>query len=788
MLELLSRDTRPRTATTAADPSADRASGPGGPTQVPTAPTGAPTGDGSGPAPRCPLAPREVGSFTLPAMSALPCTLPRTALAALVLLLTPAAAAAQATQPEVAPYLWLEEVEGEQALAWARARNAESKDAITATPEFDELSARLLALYDSADRIPYVSKMGDHLYNHWTDADHKRGLWRRTTLDSYRTDTPAWEVLIDLDALGEAEGESWVWHGADCLPPEYTRCIVSLSPGGSDAEAIREFDTATKAFVPDGFALPAAKQWTSWIDADTLFVGTDFGEGSLTTSGYPRVAKRWARGTPVSQAVTVFEGEVTDVWSAAEHDATPGYERDLVWRTRTFWERDAYLLTKKGLTLIELPTGAKLSLWKDRMLVELRNDWELGDTTYKAGSLLTASLTLWMKGKRKVTVLFEPSDTTSLVSISPTKNHVILNTLDTVRSAVEILTPGKKGWSRASLPGLDGLGRVTASAVDPDHSDDYFLNLTGFLTPSTLAMGTIGAGEAQTLKQLPALFDAEGLEVTQHFATSKDGTRIPYFQINRGGLALDGTHPTLLYGYGGFEVSLRPSYSATRGIAWLERGGVSVVANIRGGGEFGPAWHQAALKEKRHKAYEDFAAVARDLVRRGVTTHERLAAQGGSNGGLLVGNMYTLYPELFGAIHCAVPLLDMRRYSKLLAGASWMGEYGDPDVPEQWEYIQTFSPYHNLDPAQDHPPMLITTSTRDDRVHPGHARKMTAKLQELGEDVLYYENIEGGHGGAADNAQAAFLYALEYTFLWEVLHGRPFTLGGAATPEPAPPE
>jgi len=710
----------------------------------------------------------------------------RTALLPLALLLPTLAFAQQATPDD--PHLWLESVEGEEQLEWARVQNEASRTAIAATDGFDALTERLLSLYDSSDRIPYVGKMGEFFYNHWTDGEHPRGLWRRASPASYATDAPQWDVLLDLDALGKAEDKSLVWKGADCLPPAYDRCILSLSPGGSDAVELREFDVPTRTFVKDGFSLPEAKQFTSWIDLDTIYVGTDFGEGSMTTSGYARIAKKWSRGTPLSEAETIYEGQETDVWAAAEFDSTPGHQRHLVWRTKTFWDRDVYLLGRKGLTIIELPTGAQLSLWGDRMLIELRSDWEIGGETYVAGSLLTASLSKWMKGKRSLTSLFEPSASTSLVSASHTKNHLLLNTLDTVRSKVEVLTPGRKGWTRAELPGLPEIGRVTASPVDARESDEYFLNLTGFLTPSTLAMGTIGGGPAKTLKQLPALFDATGLTVSQHFATSDDGTKVPYFQVSRDGIALDGSHPTLLYGYGGFEVSLRPYYSATRGITWLEKGGVFVIANIRGGGEFGPSWHQAALKEKRHRAYEDFAAVAKDLVARNVTTHERLGASGGSNGGLLVGNMYTLYPDLFGGILCSVPLLDMRRYNQLLAGASWMGEYGDPDIPEQWEYIKTFSPYHNLTPGDEHPPMLITTSTRDDRVHPAHARKMHAKLSALGKDVLYYENIEGGHGGAADNKQAAFLQAVKATFLWEVLNGRSFKAPQVEATEAEAPE
>ncbi len=702
--------------------------------------------------------------------------------AALLLLATASLAAPAFAEEADDPHLWLEDVEGDEALDWVRARNADSTGKIEADPGFEAIEARLRAMLDSPDKIAYLGQRGEHFYNFWKDADHPRGLWRRTSLESYRTGDPEWDVVLDIDALGEADGVNWVWHGADCLPPAYTRCLVSLSRGGSDADVVREFDTTTRTFVEGGFELPEAKQSANWIDEDTVYVSTDFGGGSLTDSGYPRIVKRWKRGTPIADAVTVLEGESADISVGAVRDHTPGYQRDVVYRGLTFWTRRIYIVGKKGLQEIDRPLDAGTSLWREHLLFEPRSDWEVNGTTYKAGSLLAAPFKKWMKGKKQLTVLFEPTDTTSLVGTSRTQNHVVVKTLNHVRSRIEVLTPPKKkgDWGRAGLPGLPDNARVSVWAADSHGSDDYWMTVTDFLTPTTLSYGTIGGGPAEALAALPAQFDAAGLVATQHFATSEDGTKVPYFQVAREDLVLDGTAPTLLYGYGGFEVSLQPRYSATRGMTWLERGGVYVLANIRGGGEYGPRWHQAALKEKRHRAYEDFAAVADDLVARKVTSADRIGAQGGSNGGLLVGNMYTLYPDRFGAILCGVPLLDMRRYSKLLAGASWMGEYGDPDVPEQWEYIRTFSPYHNFDAARSHPPMLITTSTRDDRVHPGHARKMTAKLTAARKDVLYYENIEGGHGGAADNAQRAHLYALQAVFLWNTLND--------AWPAPVPAE
>ncbi len=667
------------------------------------------------------------------------------------------------------PRLWLEDVESDAALDWARARNADALARYGEDPEFESLRARLLAVYDSPVNIPSVEKIGAAYYNLWRDGEHERGLWRRTSLDSYRTDDPAWETVLDLDALNAAEGENWVWKGADCLPPTYDRCMLSLSRGGADATVLREFDLTSKAFVPDGFTMPEAKQESDWVDRDTLFISSDFGPGSLTESGYERTTRRWKRGTKVEDAPQVFEGDVKDVSASAGVYAMPGYELQYGHRSTTFWTSEVSILGKKGPQRVDKPDGAILDFWRDQLLLRLREDWTVDGATYTAGSLLIAPRKAWMKGKKQITVLFTPTATTSLDDVVNLKDHLLLNLMDNVVSRVEVLTPGKTGWSRAPLPDAPALGRVRVSAVDAYTSNAYWLSATDFLTPWTLSYGEIGVAPPVALKALPALFDATGLVVEQHLATSKDGTKVPYFQVSREGLTLDGSHPTLLNGYGGFEVPLLPYYSATRGIGWLEEGGVFAMANIRGGGEFGPRWHQAALRERRHVAYEDFAAVAEDLVARGVTTPAKLAAEGGSNGGLLIGNMYTTYPQDFGALVCKVPLLDMQRYDKLLAGASWVGEYGDPDVPEDWAFLKAYSPYHNVDPTRDSPPMLLTTSTRDDRVHPGHARKMTALLMEAGKDVAYYENIEGGHGGAANNAQAAFVYALEYRFLWETL-------------------
>lgn len=681
----------------------------------------------------------------------------------------PVAVAGVAAPVDTDPYQWLEEVEGERALTWVKERNAVSEGELGGDAGYEPLRSRILSIMDSKEKIPSVYKMGRWYYNFWKDAEHVRGIWRRTSWSEYRKDDPKWETLIDVDALGAAENVSWVWSGANCLPPEYERCLVQLSRGGADADVVREFDLGTRAWVENGFTLPEAKLSVAWADRDTLWLSTDFGPGSMTTSGYAREVRRWRRGTPYTSAELVFTGKETDVSVSGYRELTEGFERDWLYRSETFWTGQAYLLRDGKQIKIEVPDDANLTTFREWMFVELRSDWTVGGRTWKQGSLIGTRLEDFLAGSRSFDLLFEPTERVSLASMVLTRHHVVLRLLDNVRSRVEVLTPGKKGWERSNLPGLPEMGNVGVSAVDPEHNDELFITVTDFVTPTTLSWVRIGKGTPTPLKQLPAFFDATGLEITQHETKSADGTRVPYFEVARRDVPLDGSNRTLLYGYGGFEVSMLPNYSGTIGAGWLERGGVYVLANIRGGGEFGPAWHSAALRENRRKAYEDFAAVAQDLVARKVTSKEHLGIMGGSNGGMLVGNMVTGWPDLFEAAVCQVPLLDMRRYSHLLAGASWIGEYGDPDVPEDWAFLQNYSPYHKVRADVDYPRTLFMTSTRDDRVHPGHARKMAARMLEQGHDILYFENVEGGHGGAADNKQAARMWAYAYTFLWKEL-------------------
>ncbi|MBK1713899.1 prolyl oligopeptidase family serine peptidase [Rubrivivax gelatinosus] len=675
-----------------------------------------------------------------------------------------------AATPTEDDLLWLEDVQGERALAWVRARNAETEAVLEKQPGFAATRARIRSILDSRDRIPAVVRRGAWLYNLWQDEHNPRGLWRRTTLDEYRKREPAWQTVLDVDALGRAEGVNWTWAGAIALGPDYRRCLVKLSRGGADAHVVREFDIETRRFVDGGFELPEAKSEVEWVNADELLVATDFGPGALTDSGYPRVVKRWRRGTPLSAAKTVFEGEKTDVAAGMSVDHTPGYERTVFARSVDFYRSEMFLLQGERLLRIDKPADAELGFWKSRVLITLRSDWTVAGRSWPSGSLLVADAAAFLRGERVFDALFTPTATRSLAGMATTRDTLLVEILDNVAGRIEEWLQADGRWQRrevaAPFPGTLSV----AALHDPELADDpladaYLLQYTDFLTPDTLSLGRVGSDAREVLKSRPAFYDAAGMRVEQRFAKSRDGTRVPYFVVWPRAAKADGANPTLLYGYGGFEVSMQPYYSGVVGSSWLAQGGVYVLANIRGGGEFGPAWHQAAVGANRQKAYDDFAAVAEDLIATRVTSPRHLGIQGGSNGGLLVGAVMVQRPELFNAVVCQVPLLDMKRYTKLLAGASWMAEYGDPDDPAQWAFISRYSPYQNVRREQKMPHVLFVTSTRDDRVHPGHARKMAERMRQQGHPVMYWENIEGGHGGAADNAQRAQMTALEYAFL-----------------------
>ena len=680
-------------------------------------------------------------------------------------------------------FAWLEDVDGERALAWVRERNAESQALLTAQPGFEATRAGLRAQLDATGRIPAVRRRGPWLYNLWQDAARPRGMWRRATLTEYRRAEPAWETVLDIDALAAAEGEPWVWAGAEVLGPAYRHAMIGLSRGGADACVLREFDCDAKAFVDGDFALAEAKSEVTWIDADTLYVATDFGPGSLTASGYPRIVERWRRGTPLEDAVTTFEARPEDVLASVSVDATPGFERTLFMRETDFFHRETFLLGEgDALVRLDIPSDSTPHFWRDTLLLEIRSDWEVGDQRFAAGSLLAADAGAYLRGERTLHTLFTPTPTRALAGIALTRERVLLSVLDDVTGRIEQWRRDGAAFSGAEVEAPRGGTLSVAALHDPLLADDALadhalLSFTDFLTPETLTLVDARTpGRRETLKSAPPLFDAAGMHTEQCFATSRDGTRIPYFIVWPPGAdattPADGSLPTLLYGYGGFEIALLPAYAPAFGAAWHARGGVRIVANIRGGGEFGPAWHQCAQREHKQRSYDDMIAVAEDVIARRITTPRCLGLMGRSNGGLMVGAVFTQRPDLFNAVICAVPLLDMRRYHHLLAGASWVAEFGNPDDPADWAFLSAYSPYHNVHADRRYPQVFFNTSTRDDRVHPGHARKMAARMLAQGHAPLYYENIEGGHAGAADSAQRAHLLALEFAFLWRRLGPR----------------
>ena len=666
------------------------------------------------------------------------------------------------------PYLWLEEVEGRLSLEWVEERNRETMAELRSDERYDRFLQQAGELLNAKDRIPYGSIRGKYIYNFWQDAEHVRGILRRTTLASYRAAEPEWEPVLDVDALAKAENENWVYKGIAWLAPGYERCLIKLSRGGTDASVHREFDALAKSFLEDGFALPQAKSGVAWLDRDTLLVGTDWGEGTLTESGYPRIVKRWKRGTPLARAETVFEGRREDIgiWPRvmdSGEETLPMIDQSLTFYT------GAYQLIGDDGKLRRLPLQDSADLvgfYAGRILFTLREAWDVKGRTFPQGALLAISVSAFQASEKlpPVETVYTPDERTSISGVAVSRSGLYVVLLQNVKGRIlRFQADHDSGrWSSAPLP-LPANGTVSVSAANP-HSSTGLLNYEDHITPDRLSEYDAGANALTLLKSLPPRFRSDELQVEQHMAKSADGEVVPYFVIHRKGLKLDGSTPTILYGYGGFEISLKPSYSATIGKLWLERGGAYAVANIRGGGEFGPRWHKAALKTNRQRAYDDFIAVAEDLARRGITSPGHLGISGGSNGGLLVRAIFTQRPDLLNAVVCRVPLLDMLRYTKLLAGASWAAEYGDPEDPKMREALLKYSPYQNVFPDRKYPRVFIETSTKDDRVHPGHARKMVARMREQGHPVLYFENTEGGHAAGANLKQHAQRYALEYVY------------------------
>ena len=669
-------------------------------------------------------------------------------------------------------HVYLEEILGDKALKEVKAWNKRSLTRLTSDPRFAEMETEALEILQSKDKIPYVSYRGGEVHNFWQDADHVRGIWRKSTLDSYLSDDTKWETVLDFDKLSKEEGKNWVYKGNSCLAPDYDLCIVNLSDGGKDAVVRREFNTKTKSFVENGFVSEESKGTISWIDKDHVVIGVDFGDGTMTESGYPMIAKLWKRGSPLSEAVEIGRGTQEDVgYWAGVFELADGSREIMNARSKTFYtSRYDWVPLKDGElgASIPLPIPEKVNMYgafKDQVLLQLNEDWR----GHKTGDLVSFDIHDFMKDGQiaDIETVFSPDEKSSLNNVGGTKNKLLLSISKNVTSAAYAFDWDGQKWTSEKLD-FPANGTVNIGAAN-DKEDVAFINSESFLTPDTLWTYNTKTMEKAKAKSLPAWFDASSMVSEQFFTSSADGTQVPYFVVRQKDTTMDGTNPTLLYGYGGFEVSLNPSYSATRGKLWIERGGVYVLANIRGGGEYGPNWHQAGLKTERQRIYDDFISVAEDLITKKITSPKHLGIEGGSNGGLLMGVMFTQRPDLFNAVICAVPLLDMMRYHTLLAGASWMGEYGDPDDPVEGKFLRSISPYHNIDPDADYPEVFFITSTKDDRVHPAHARKAAKRMENQGHDFLYYENIDGGHSAAANLKETAKRLALQHTYLWQKL-------------------
>jgi prolyl oligopeptidase len=680
------------------------------------------------------------------------------------------AQASAVEQPD--KYAWLEDIHGAKPMEWVKAEDARSAEVLEKQKPFTELEEEALKVLDSPDKLPGPEFRGGLVYNTWRDKDHLRGIVRRTTLESYLTADPKWETVIDYDALGKQDNQSWVGKGLDCLQPEGTRCLVSLSIGGEDAVTIREFDLKSRQFVEGGFVAPRGKQEYDWLDRDTLLIARDWGPGSMSVAGYPIEIRKWKRGTPLESAVRVFRGdpkaEGGGVYVSSMVDGQ-GHRAVLVANSLSIFENELYLVLPNGVKKMALPLKCEpRGLSDNQLVISLNADWTPQGRTKSIpqGSVISLDLPAVMADPvhLKPTILFTPSSHEFAQDVATTKDHLLLTTLDNVQGSAYVYTHGKNGsWTHVKLPVADN--QTIEVATTSLLSDKFFLGQTGFLTPSGVMLGDAADDSLKPGKTEMPRFDASNEVVEQLEATSKDGTKVPYFVVHRKGLPMDGSTPTLLYAYGGFQLSMTPYYDAVRGKLWLERGGTFVLANIRGGGEFGPAWHEAGLKTHRQRIYDDFYAVAQDLVARRFTSPERLGIEGGSNGGLLMGVEFTQHPEMWKAVVIEVPLLDMLGYEHMSAGASWAGEYGSVSVPDERAFLASISPYNQLRPEVHYPEPLIFTTTADDRVGPVHARKFAARMKEFHMHFYYDEITEGGHGWGADNRQAAHTHAEKYTYL-----------------------
>ncbi|MFN8573118.1 MAG: prolyl oligopeptidase family serine peptidase [Gemmatimonadaceae bacterium] len=695
----------------------------------------------------------------------------RLACIALGSLLFPALAVSQATRADTAtdPFIWLEDVHGARAMAWVNAENAKTNAVLEKDPRFAGITKAALAIAQAKDRIPYVSYIGGALYNFWRDSAHVRGVWRKTSLASYRTATPQWTTVLDLDAVAAKEKANWVWQGYTCVQPEETRCLLFLSDGGEDANTVREFDLDARNFVANGFQLPKGKQRVAWRNLDTILVAREWNAGDVTTSGYPFIAKRLARGQPLSSAVEIFRGSASDggygVSPTTVVDAA-GHRYSFINRPTSTFEAEHYIVRAKDVARLAIPEKSSIVEAIDgQLIVHLLDDWKTGNTVLRGGSVAAfdGSRAMATPNDLSPVAIFEPGPRESVEGVSSTRDRLLIGSYQNVKGRILVVTRASSGaWSHTAMSLPDNASTDVLST--DSKSNDALISVTGFLTPSSVWLADVTRGTAAPIKTLAARFDASRSVVEQMEATSKDGTKIPYFIVHPKGMTLDGSNPTILYAYGGFNASMTPNYDADVGKLWLEEGGVYVLANIRGGGEFGPAWHEAGLKTHRQTIYDDFAAVAQDLIARKVTSPRRLGIQGGSNGGLLMGVQFTQRPDLWNAVDIQVPLLDMLRFEQIQAGASWVGEYGSVSVPAERAFLASISPYNNLKSGLKYPTPLIWTTTKDDRVGPQHARKFAAKMASMGLPYYFFEVIEGGHGSGANIAQQVHTTALEFTY------------------------
>jgi len=666
-------------------------------------------------------------------------------------------------EPDDDPYLWLEDIESPRVLDWVEAQNAETLQRFNDAGVIADRDV-LKTIYDRPDNIPYPDRRAGKLFNLRQDAAHPRGVWRTTTLESFASDAPDWDVLIDVDALATKDGEDWVWRDGVTLPPAHERAIAYLSRGGADATVLREFDLTTRKFVADGFNVPEGRNNVDWLDRDTLLISSSLGAGMSTRIGGPRTVRLWRRGTDLLAAPVIFDTNGLGAWVSV--DRTVAHERVLFVEQSSFLDSIFWIGDHAGpKTRLDVPTDAWAEVNRDFIAVKPRTPWTIGGETYAPGTVVGMSFTAFLTGDRRFTRLFEPGERRALQGFFWCGGRLVLSILDDLKPVFEVLTPAGGGWARARITGLPDLGTAHVWSFDayPEESNGDLLALAhDQVTPPSLFL-IQPAGGLRVLKRAPQAFDPAGLIITRHEAISSDGTRIPYVQAGPPGET--GEAPVHLTGYGGFGISMTAGYDSTIGKLWLERGGTSVIAHLRGGCEFGEPWHEAGRRAGRRLSHDDFAAVAADLVRRGVTRPGRIAAEGGSNGGLLIANMLTRYPERFGALFCTIPVIDMRRYTKLTSGAGGIDEYGDPDKPEDWAFLAGLSAYHVAAPGKPYPPILIATSRRDDRVHPGHARKMAAKLQAMGYEAHFYELATGGHSYGKNHEDIAAFISLGYAFL-----------------------